>query len=253
MEYPEIDRYSSLDSPIHRLDPRVKIVAFLSLIFSVALLSSLKLALVGLSASLIFLLASRLPFRFVLSHLRWVLLFIIPFLAIMPFTVQGTEIFHIYGIGMTYEGIHFGLLVSIRALTAVLLIFPMIGTTRFNSTLKALEKLKVPDSLVQMLMFTYRYIFTFTEEFSRMRNAMKSKGFKLKTSLKTLKTIGKAIGMLFVRAYERAERVYQAMLSRGYTGTPKTLDIFKIKPKDYIIGTLIITLAIILQLYPIVI
>lgn len=253
MEYPEIDRYSSLDSPIHRLDPRVKIVAFLSLIFSVVLLSDLKLTLVGLSASIIFLLVSRLPFGFVLSHLRWVLLFIIPFLAIMPFTMQGTEIFQIYGIGMTREGLRFGLLVSIRALTAIMLIFPMVGTMRFDSTLKALEKLKVPNPLVQMLMFTYRYIFTFAEEFSRMRNAMTSKGFKLKTSLKTLKTIGKAIGMLFVRAYERAERVYQAMISRGYTGTPKSLDIFNIKPKDYIIGTLIVTLAITLQIYSIVV
>lgn len=252
MEHPEIDRYSSLDSPIHRLDPRVKIVAFFVLIFSIVLLTDLKLALIGLSAAFILLFVSRLPISFVFLHLRWVLLFIIPFLAIMPLTVNGTEVFQIYGIDFTYEGIRFGLLVSIRALAAVILIFPMVGTMRFNSTLKTLEKLKVPSLLVQMLMFTYRYIFTFAEEFSRMRNAMSSKGFKLKTSFETFKIIGKAIGMLFVRAYQRAKRVYQAMISRGYSGSPKTLDIFEIKAKDYIIGTIILGFAITLQLYPMV-
>ncbi len=247
MEYPEIDRYSSLDSPLHRFDPRIKIISFVFLIFSVVLLPAIELALTALFASIIFLLVSQLPVRFVLQHIKWVFLFIIPFLVIMPFTVKGNELFTIGGLGVTYEGVEFGLLVSIRALAAVMLIFPMVGTMRFDTTLKALYQMRVPSLLVQMLMFTYRYIFIFIDEFSRMQRAMKSRGFKVGTNLHTFTTIGRAVGMLLVRSYERAERVYQAMLSAGYTGNPRTLFEFRSSPKDYIYGFIIIGFAVLLH------
>jgi len=115
---------------------------------------------------------------------------------------------------------------------------------RFDTTIKALDRLKVPNSLVQMLMFTYRYIFVFVDEFQRIWTAMESRGFKLRTTLYALRTIGNAMGMLFVRSYERAERVYQAMRSRGYTGNPKTLVEFEIRMKDYLLAVFIIGFAI---------
>lgn len=253
MEYPEVDKHASLKSPIHKLDPRLKLVSFLVLIFSVVLINDLRFALIALLISFLLLFVSKLPLGFVFQHIKWVFLFVFPFLLIMPLTVEGSQIFQVFGIGFTHEGLQFGLLVSIRALSAVILVFPMIGTMRFDTTIKALHDLKVPSPLVQMLMFTYRYIFTFSNEFSRMRNAMASKGFELKTNLETLNIIGKAIGMLFVRAYERAERVYQAMLSRGYTGNPKTLTIFKMKTSDYLLATLLIGCAILLHIHPLVI
>lgn len=247
IEYPEIDRYASLDSPMHRFDPRAKIIAFLFLIFSIVLLYNLKLAFIGLFVSILFLVASKLPFRFVLQHIKWVSLFIIPFIVIMPFTVKGDEIFSFDGIKMTYEGLRYGILVAVRAFSAVILIFPMIATTRFETTLKALEQLKVPSILVQMLMFTYRYIFVFVDELQRIWTAMESRGFKLRTTLYALRTIGKALGMLFVMSYERAERVYRAMRSRGYTGSQKTLAEFKICMKDYVLAVFIIAFAVCLH------
>lgn len=247
MEYPEIDRYASLNSPLHRFDPRIKIISFIVLIFSIVLLPAVRLALVGLIASILLLLLSNLPIRFVLQHVRWVFLFIIPFLLVMPFTVKGNEVLHVGGLSVTSEGLEFGFLVSIRALAAVLLIFPMIGTMRFDITLKALYQLRVPSLLIQMLMFTYRYIFIFIDEFSRMQRSMMSRGFRVGTNRHTLTTIGRAVGMLLVRSYERAERVYQAMLSAGYTGNPRTLFESRSSPKDYIYGFIIIGFAVLLH------
>jgi len=89
MEYPEIDKYASLDSPMHRFDPRAKIIAFVFLTFSIVLLNDLTLVLIGFLVSILFLIASKLPFHFVIRHLKGVSLFIIPFLVIMPFTVKG--------------------------------------------------------------------------------------------------------------------------------------------------------------------
>ena len=248
IEYPEIDRYASLNSPMHRFDPRAKIIAFLFLIFSIVLISELKLAFIGLIGSILFLIASKLPFRFVLQHIKWVSLFIIPFIVIMPFTVKGNEIFSFYAITMTHEGLRYGVLVAVRAFSAVILVLPMIATTRFETTIKALEKLKVPNLLVQMLMFTYRYIFVFVDEFQRVWTAMESRGFKLRTSLYALRTIGKALGMLFVRSYERADRVYHAMRSRGYTGNPRTLIEFQMRMKDYMLAVSIVGFAVSLHI-----
>ncbi len=250
VEYPEIDRYSSLDSPMHRFDPRAKLIAFLVLIFSIVLLPNLKLALIGLLAAILFLIASKLPLRFALQHIKWVFLFVVPFIIIMPFTVEGTEIFSFYGLTMTYEGLEYGILVAVRAISAVILVLPMIATTRFDITIKALAKLKMPNMLVQMFMFTYRYIFVFVVEFQRTWRAMAARGFKLKTNVYALKMIGKALGTLFVRSYERGERVYQALRSRGYTGSPKTLVAFKMHAMDYILAVTIIGFAVSLHIIP---
>jgi cobalt/nickel transport system permease protein len=248
VEYPEIDRYSSLDSPMHRFDPRAKIIAFLVLIFALVLLYDLKLAFIGLLGSILFLIASKLPFRFVFQHIKWVSFFILPFIVIMPLTVKGTEFFSFYAIRMTREGLEYGILVALRAYSAVILVLPMIATTRFDLTIKALDRLKVPNMLVQMLMFSYRYIFVFVVEFQRTWRAMAARGFKVKTSLYALRTVGKALGTLFVRSYERGDRVYNALRSRGYTGNPRTLVEFKMHARDYILAALIIGFAVSLHI-----
>ena len=248
--YPEIDRYSTLDSPVHRFDPRAKIIAFLILIFAVVLLPDLRLAFIGLIGAILFLIASKLPLRFALQHIKWVFLFVVPFIVIMPFTVPGTEIFSFYGLTMTYEGLEYGILVAVRAISAVILVLSMIATTRFDITIKALDRLRMPNMLVQMFMFTYRYIFVFVIEFQRTWRAMAARGFQVKTNLYALKTIGRALGMLFVRSYERGDRVYQALRSRGYTGSPRTLGEFKMHASDYIWTILIIGFAVSLYVIP---
>jgi len=249
MEYPDIDRYASLDSPMHRFDPRAKIIAFLFLICSLVLLPSLKLAFIGLLISLLFLIASKLPFRFVFMHFKLISLFIIPFLVIMPLTVKGDEIFRFYGIKITYEGLEYGILVAVRAFSAAILIFPMIATTKFETTIKALDSLKVPNLLVQMLTFTYRYIFVFVNEFQRVWRAMQSRGFELRRkNMHAIRSIGNAMGMILVRSYERSERVYNAMRSAGYSGNQKILVKFEMHARDYILAISIITIAISLQI-----
>ena len=253
LDYPWIDRFASLNSPIHRFDPRAKIIAFLFLIFSIVFLNEVKLAFVGLLASIFFLILSKLPLRFALRHIRWVCLFIIPFFAIMPFTMEGSEICRIYGLKVTFEGVEYGALITLRALSAVILILPMIATTRFEDTMKALERLRVPGIMVQMLMFTYRYIFVFEAEWERMWRAIESRGFRLKTTLYALRMIGRAMGMLFVKSYERSERVYHAMRSRGYTGNQRTLSEFNLKRSDLLLSTLIISLGIILHIIQVVV
>ncbi len=242
MEYIEIDEYHHLMSPIHQWDPRAKIVSILTLIFSVVLLYDLELAALGLIFAVILLLISKIPLKFVMWHLRWVVLFILPFFLIMPFAVLEGDI------TVNPEGFEYAFLILIKAISAVILIFPMIGTMRFNSTAKALERLKIPNKIVQMIIFTYRYIFVFIDEFSDISRSLDSRGFRRRTNMHTIRTLGKAIGMLFVKSYERSERVYNAMCSRGYTGNLKTFDKFEMMRNDWVKMFIVMGMAIGLHL-----
>ncbi len=242
MEPVEIDEYHHLKSPIHSWDPRAKIVSIMVLIFSIVLIYDLRLAILGLMVAITLLFISRIPLKFVIWHLRWVFLFILPFLAIMPLSITRG------GISLTHEGFEYALLVSIKALTSVILIFPMIGTMRFDSTTKALERLKIPNKIVQMITFTYRYIFVFMKEFSDISRSIDSRGFKRRTDMYTIRTLGKAVGMLFVKSVERSERVYIAMQSRGYTGTLKSFDEFEMVKMDWAKAFVIVGAALGLHL-----
>ena len=253
MVFPRIDAYSALKSPIHSFDPRAKIISFSILIFSFAFLNDLKAATFALGFSLFLVLLSRLPLSFVLDRIKVPLVFFISILVIMAFTVEGAELFNLFGLSVSSEGVLLGTLIVLRALAALFLLLLMLGTCRFEAVLKALYMLKVPGVLVQMLMFSYRYIFVFIEEFLSMKNAMESKGFQLRgKSSYSLSILGNAVGVLLVKSYERGDRVYKAMISKGYTGNPKLFIKFNMKKSDYVLASLLISLAFCFHLYPVI-
>jgi len=248
MHLPEIDKFAHLKSPLHSWDPRVKIISIFILIFSIILVQDLKVALLGffLATSLVFL--SRIPFSFVLVHLRWVLFFVLALSAILSLTVPGSLLVRASFLGISREGVRLSLLISLRAISAALLIFPMIGTTRFNLTLKALQKIKIPERLIQLFMFTYRYIFLLMDEEKRIFIAASSRGWVKRTNFSTLRIMGNLVGMLLVRSFERTEHIRDAMLSRGYNGRLNILDEFSLSPGDFIKASLIIAGALALNL-----
>ena len=248
MHLPEIDKYAGLHSVFHSWDPRLKIISFSFLIVSIALVSNFLLACLGLAIAIIFVFVSKIPLTFVLRQLKWVMFFILFFLVVMPLTVSGDKIVIFNFIAISLKGLKLALLIALRAITICLLIFPMFGTAKFHKSLKALQKLKLPNKLIQIIMFTYRYIFVFMEEFGKMFTAARARLFKERTNIFTLKIISNLTGMLFIRGFERTQGVYHAMASRGYDGDIKDLDEFKLCTKDFIISLFVVTLAVILNL-----
>jgi cobalt/nickel transport system permease protein len=248
MHLPEIDKFAHLKSPFHSWDPRVKIISISILILSIVLLQDLRIVVLGLSLAIILVFLSKIPFSFVFVHLRWVLFFVLALFVVISLTVPGNLLVKLSFLSISREGVKLSLLISLRAISAALLIFPMIGTTRFNLTLKALQKIKIPDKLIQLLMFTYRYIFLFLDEEKRIFIGANSRGWVRKTNLSSLKTIGSLVGMLLVHSFERTEHIRDAMISRGYNGRLKILDEFTLRPKDFIKASLIIAAALLLNL-----
>lgn len=248
MHLPEIDKYAHLNSFFHSWDPRVKIMSFSILMISIALIPNIPLAMTGFFIAIVFLFLSKIPIIFVVLQLRWVFFLILFFFIVMPFTVTGDAVLKFGIFVVSKKGLELAVLIALRAISIILILFPMFGTAEFHRSLKALQKLKVPSRIIQMLMFTYRYIFVFLEMLNRMSVATKTRLFDKKTDIHTLKTLGNITGMLFIRGYEKTERIYCAMQSRGYTGTLLVRNEFALSKKDVIKAFLIIGIAILLNL-----
>lgn len=239
----DIDRFHHYDSLIHNWDVRVKIVSLGLFILAVSLLKTLPLAALGFVCALAMLVSTRLPFHFISHGLSWVILFLLPFMVVMPLTWPGEPSFTIGGVGFAWEGFRLACLIFIKAISIVMTAYVIFGSARFDVSMTALERLYVPQALVQMLLFTYRYIFVFMEEMKRMSTAMRVRGFVVRSNLYTLKVLGNFVGSLLVRSFERTERVYKAMLSKGYDGTFHTLVKFESRAVDFVKAAVVIGLA----------
>jgi len=226
MEHDFLDRYSKLDSPIHRLDPRVKFISAVVFVLAVALTPAeqyaVYAALVGLLA--VALVLSHLP----LGHVAKRSLVIIPFVVLVglfiPFIKEGTPAFTFtivwWDLTVTREGLAVFLNTLVKAWLSILCLIILSSTTSATRLFQAMQRLGLPEVMVAVLSFMYRYLFVLQEEVMRLERARQSRSFGSdRRRLPT--TLGHMAGSLFIRSYERGERIYAAMLARGYDGTAR--------------------------------
>jgi len=138
------------------------------------------------------------------------------FAALLPFVATGPRI-EVLGLSVSEPGLlgAWGLLV--KGTLGVLAGLLLAATTEPRALLAGLERLRLPDQLVQIMGFMIRYLDVVTEEMRRMHVARQSRGFDARNP-RHWPVLAKSAGALFIRSYERGERVHLAMLSRGYTG-----------------------------------
>lgn len=169
---------------------------------------------------------ARLPFSYILIRS----LIVIPFALLLglfaPFTV-GHEVVATWSIGgwvieIKREGLWILLSLSLKSILSVMATMIVVSATRFHHLLSALQFFMVPKFVLSVLMFLYRYLFILLDEFVRIIRARNSRCYMMRRRGK-LKITGALIGSLFLRTYERSERIYFAMLSRGYSGKVHTL------------------------------
>ncbi|MCJ7646209.1 cobalt ECF transporter T component CbiQ, partial [bacterium] len=233
MKHSFLDKYSDLGSIIHRLDPRVKLTFFFVLIL--VIVSTPPQELVKFSGYflilLILVLLSRIPLPFVFVRSLVIIPFVLLTAIFIPFfkggEVAGSYNFLTLHLTISHKGILIFQNILIKSWLSVLSLTILTSTTKFSSLLKALEILKIPRVMILIASFFYRYMFLLVDELMRIKNARDSRSFK-KNPVYQFKVIGYMIGELFIRTYERAERIYLAMLSRGFNGTIYTLESFKI-------------------------
>lgn len=238
--HPEIDRYAHLDSLLHRWDPRWKLAALSLLLFSIAAAPppaaqaprwdrDVPHALFALGASLLLVELSRIPISFALRRVRAAAVFLLIFILIYPL---GSPADWSAGFQFSRERLLAACVIAVRALSIILLVFPMFGTSRFDATMKALRDLRAPGAFVQLTVFAYRYIYVHAGELARMRTAMRARGFRNRPVLHALRTAGNLVGMLLVRSMDRTRRIHEAMIARGYSGVFRTFHDFSTRPRD---------------------
>ena len=144
---------------------------------------------------------------------------VLVFAALLPFVATGPEV-DVLGIGLSRAGlVASGALVT-KATLGVLGSLLLAATTEPRDLLAGLERLRVPTQLVQIMGFMIRYLDVVTDELRRMRTARESRGFTARDP-RHWPIIARSAGALFIRSFERGERVHLAMIARGYDGSAR--------------------------------
>lgn len=239
---PTVDAHAGGHSPFHRWDPRVKIVCLLLVMLCLAALKHLAWAGLGLLASLAAVRVARIPFRYPLRRLAAMGTFLAMFVLIMPLTApvkagDTVVVFqHAAFLSFNLRGLFLALLICTKACAIAVLMEPLLSTAPFPVTIQALASLRVPSFVCQMVLLAHRYVFVFQDETHRMLKGMAARGFEKRTNLETLRTVGNFLGMLLVRSFERTQRIYDAMISRGYDGSFPDAATFRANRTDWLMA-----------------
>ena len=209
--------YRHGDTPLHRLRPQVKIAAAFLFVFAVVATPREAVWAFAVYAAILLTLAAvaRLGARFVGTRMLIETPFVIAALLI-PFFAGGDTV-TVLGLELSETGLWDMWNILAKATLGLLTSIVLAGTTDIPSILRGFEALRVPRVLTAIMGFMIRYLDVILGEFRRMRVAMQSRGHNPRW-LGHAKPYATSAGLIFVRSYERGERVYLAMASRGYEG-----------------------------------
>jgi cobalt/nickel transport system permease protein len=203
MRHAFIDNYANLDSPIRRIPIKIKIISIFVLLLAIVL-TPLRLSIISFYCGLIFLLIylSRIKLSFLLLRIAEAIPFIFFISILNLFRKNGQIIFINY---------------FIKALLAITAVIIFSASTKFGVLLEGLRGLGCPRQIIMPLSFMYRYVFLLEDHFLRTKRAYESRAGFRKSRLFQFRVLSNIIGVLFIRTYERAERVYLAMCARGFS------------------------------------
>jgi cobalt/nickel transport system permease protein len=203
MRHDFVDRYSRQKSAIHNLPSSLKVVTAIGLIILIVALphkSWMSFCLLALFIMPVIVL-SKLPIRFLMLRLIMLEPFVLGVSVLSLFKEGGTIIF---------------ISIIIKSTLALLIMLLLSNTTPFEQILTLMKKIKIPPLMVTILALFYRYLFVLIDEAEKMQRARISRTFT--DSKKHIwKSRIQMIGELFIRSTERAERIYSAMRSRGWS------------------------------------
>jgi cobalt/nickel transport system permease protein len=204
-------------SPVHRAPAHLKLLALLAFVLVVvatprewyAVHGVYLLVLLGVIA------LSRVPLGYLARRMVVEVPFVV-FAVLMPFVATGPRT-EVLGLSVSEHGLVAAWALLAKGSLGVLASLTLAATTEPTAVLAGLQRLRMPDLLVQIMGFMIRYLDVVTAEMGRMMVAMRSRGCEPR-SPRHWPALARSLGALFIRSYERGERVHLAMVSRGYTG-----------------------------------
>jgi cobalt/nickel transport system permease protein len=204
-------------SPVHRAPAHLKLLALVGFVLLVVATpkdwfpayAGFLAVVVGVAA------LSKVPPTYLLKRMVVELPFV-GFALLLPFVAQGPRT-DVLGVSVSEHGLLAAWALLAKGTLGVLASLTLAATTEPHELLAGLERLRLPHLLVQIMGFMIRYLDVVTTEMRRMRIARESRGFTARNP-RHWPVLARSAGALFIRSYERGERVHLAMLSRGYTG-----------------------------------
>ncbi len=225
------------------MDPRVKFLAGGPLLVLTALASGLIGPAYALVVAIVLAVIAGLDPLKLLVRLLVVNAFVLVVWVFVPFSMPGEAVLTIGQLSATREGFLFALQITLKTNAIVLATIAVFGTTEAMSLAHALVHLRAPLKLVYLFFFFYRYVSVLHEEYTSMREAMRARCFKPHPDRHTYGSLASLIGMLIVRSFERSERIYEAMLCRGFHGHFPVIGHFHLHRVDYVMGVLLVAAA----------
>ncbi len=233
-----LDQYLNQDSLVHHLDGRIKLIATLAFVLACTLTppgrwgAFLALWVVWAGATTL----ARVPHRLLLRRGLVALPFVMAAITLL-FTQPG-EAWATLSLGRWQIHITAFLTVMLKSWLSVLMALLLAATTTYPALMQALRGIGVPRLLVAIISFMYRYLFVLADEAQRLLRARAARSAHPGDRqaggpiLWRARVAGGMVGNLFLRSYERSERIYQAMLSRGYAGELRTLKSGRLTHRD---------------------
>jgi cobalt/nickel transport system permease protein len=254
-----LDRYQAGVSLVHRLDPRVKVlITLLFIVSNVALPDGAWLA---FFLAWLLLIASSMLAGLGYSYLLRRSFVALPFaLAAITaiFTIPGQPVFDwtlgSWRLSATDAGLIRFVSIVVRSWLSVQMAILLTATTQFPDLMHALRHLRVPKLLVAIVSFMYRYLFVLIDEAGRLLRAREARSARLAPGAGggsigwRAQVAGHMAGQLFLRSYERSDRVYNAMLARGYAGQILTINPHVMRRRDWTVLLLAVVMLLALQL-----
>jgi len=204
-------------SPVHRAPAHVKLLVLLGFVLTVvatprewyAAYAVFLAVLLGVIA------VARVPYGYLAKRMVVEVPFVV-FAVLMPFVATGPRT-EVLGVSVSEAGLLAAWALLAKGTLGVLASLTLAATTEPTAVLAGLQRLRMPELLVQIMGFMIRYLDVVTSEMGRMMTSMRSRGCEPR-SPRHWPALARSLGALFIRSYERGERVHLAMVSRGYTG-----------------------------------
>jgi cobalt/nickel transport system permease protein len=223
---------------LHALDPRVKIIVLFLFAWGIALASGFREVLLFMPFVGIIGVAAGREVLKAMKSLFAANTFLFFVVISMVLTYESPHMIQVGFINLSVEGLRHGLLLFLKSSEILSLTAFLLATSSVFSIFHALHHLKLPSKLCQVLFFSFRYLHTVKAEYETMMKAAKCRGFRPASSVEAYRTFAHILASLLIRSYKRADRVYKAMLCRGFRGTFPVYNHFSLSAKDIIFASL---------------
>jgi len=237
MHHAHIDKFAYQDSPIHRLDSRVKFIT--AVVFTVTVLSLPRTSFAILACFAVgpfaILVAGKIPLRFVFKHI----LAVSPFVAVLALSCpfyDRTLVDAAFGpfLWKTSLGWVRCFVIVGKFIVAMMTLIALISTTRVSDLLVGLRKFGLPKILIIQIGFLYRYIFILIDRAHHILRARAARKLRNLGFSSELKTSAAMLGSLLIRSIDSAERTSIAMQARGFDGNWRSISKLRIRFANYL-------------------